>query len=576
MSAPRVRASSAIAFDLVQIFLIGLWMMGGVPFNGHVYFPHGADPRRAALILGIIAYFLSPTLRERSFILRASLQFGQLLTRPMPRAGFFFAVFILAMGLGILQTLALRVPLYDVGLFHQVLWSLTHHHAFHSTISGAGNLLWDHFSPSLVLLAPFFDLSQSSAFFLPLAHVFLLFLGGASWVFLAARVPGCSKVFRSHLAAATAVFFLSFESLWSNLRWGFHENSIAFACTSWGLALLLGERNPKYKKSFIFLLFLIAAGSKEILLLDSALLFFFWGYSEWQKSDPTTGLFKNPGRFFSVLLFFSALLLVSGFCIFASLPLHIERNSFIRTYGYLGETFQEVSSNLFQSPLLIFEAVGIGDLAKYGVNVFLPWLFLPLPFFLNCIRRKISKDPVKGIPFESYYALAILPSFISAALATYPALRNPSEHSVLELWPVLACMTLIALARIQSIPLVWGWAILSLLRMDYDPFGALREYGKESQKMQTVRQQIQSYPENISVVGDDLLGPWVAGRLWVTRWPDLSLLPNRCPDRIVVRNSSSGTLTELGVQQLLSRCAKSPKARIPAWRMDEWAEYQTR
>ena len=128
-----------------------------------------------------------------------------------------------ATGISVLPCLALRTTLWNVGIFHQILWSLSHGLGFHSTISGAGNFLEDHFSPSLVTLVPFFYLSDGNPLTLPIVHTVLIYGGASAWLFLASKVRGVEKSVRENLTRAVLVFILSFESLWKNIGWGFHD-----------------------------------------------------------------------------------------------------------------------------------------------------------------------------------------------------------------------------------------------------------------------------------------------------------------------------------------------------------------
>ena len=172
-----------LGFDLIIFSLLNIWFAGGIPYGGHLYLKHGADPRRAAIILSILGYFLFPRLRKESTFLQILLRLGQALTRPMARWAFFAGVFGWACVLAIQQTLAMRVRLYDVGIFHQILWSITNGLGFHSTISGAGDFLKDHLSPSLLLFVPLFSVFDGNPLFLPVLQVSLIFLGAAAWIF---------------------------------------------------------------------------------------------------------------------------------------------------------------------------------------------------------------------------------------------------------------------------------------------------------------------------------------------------------------------------------------------------------
>src|SRR5207248_1273353 len=94
--------------------------------GGRLWLKHGADPRRAALLLGAVLVCV-PMLRKRSWVARGVEWSARELERNRPLRwallGFGMAW---ACALGALQALALRYPLWDVGIFHQILWNLSH------------------------------------------------------------------------------------------------------------------------------------------------------------------------------------------------------------------------------------------------------------------------------------------------------------------------------------------------------------------------------------------------------------------------------------------------------------------
>jgi uncharacterized membrane protein len=402
--------------------------------------------------------------------------------------------------------------MYDVGLFHQILWSLAHGYGFTSTISGAGNFLNDHYSHSLVFLVPFYWIAGSSPLILGILHPLLIFGGAAAWLFLAERLPGVAIERRNRIACATVIFILGFDSLWGNLRWGFHENSISFFALSWAFALFFSRRAQPL---VILPLLLISAGAKEILLLDVALVLLIWSALN----------FRRP-RWQLSLSIFTALILIAQFIAFEKAPHPEAKNYFHRYYGYLGADLESFLNTLIHSPTKVVQTVGGLELLKYLKAVLLPWL--ALPFFLGS---------------ESVWLFVICPSFLSAALATYPPLRHASFHYVLELWPIMACLTVVAFGRIKSRPwLIWVWAFLALLAMDHDPWGEIRDFYHEALNRSSVRAEMASTSELDSVSADERSGTWLAGRLRVTRWPDVSAFAGQCPDWVWLDGSGPRNL----------------------------------
>jgi uncharacterized membrane protein len=482
------------------------------------------------------------------------------------------------------------VRLYDVGIFHQILWGISHGLGFHSTISGAGDFLLDHFSPSLRLLVPAFQYFQETPLFLPALQGFLLFGGAAAWVYLAENVPGVTREFRSQLAGATTLFILGFESLWGNLEWGFHENAVGFFSLSWALALIFTQKiDPSWfvrianfvKSCGALALLVIAAGSKEILLLDVSLILVCWAYFQFR-----TQRFPFWMRSLIASIWIGiAGVLIWKFYQFEMIAHPADKNYFNRYYSYLGSDLSEFLRSLVFTPMRVVEVIGAKPLVKYLRIVLAPWFFLPVVFLVVVIlkRKKTSPELIRLATIP--WGVGILPSFASAALATYPPLREASFHYVLELWPILASVTLLIFSILQSTRLVWLWAIFSLFLWDHNPIHDYREYHREAQQTVEVRAKIQGLPQDAAIVADELAGTWVAGRKWVTRWPEIHLLPNQCPDYILVKHSESGTLTEMGVKALMNRCQsrlKTPQlnsdlyAPIPMWRSGVWSAYRVK
>jgi hypothetical protein len=510
---------------------------GGIEWHGHTMLRHGADPRRAAILALVLGAWLCRAYRERGSWPRVARAAGSRLAEGSARGrrlrwGLLAGAWIVAGAVSVLQCLAMRTPLYDVGLFHQILWALAHGHGFLSTVSGAGDFLRDHLSPSLALLVPAYWLGASSPLTLAVVQPALLFGGAAAWLWLAERVG------RAWLAASAAVFGACFESLWGNLNWGFHENAIAFAATSWALALWLAPsraapspraRGFDGRRLAAAALLLITAFSKEILLVDVAIACLVWGWIDGQAGSGRAWI-RRLGACAA------ALGLIAVFVAFERLPHPADKNYFDRYYAYLGHGLGDFARSLALKPWLVIENVGARELGRYLVTVFLPWF--PLVWAWRVSRRELG------------WLAMILPSLASAALATYAPLRQASFHYVLELWPALACVTIMTLARLaerggETRARAWAvaWAGLALLAWDHDPIAQLREYARGAVEAAPVRAAIASIPASDGILGDELCGPWISGREIAARWPSLDGIGGRCPRWVVLRSVEQLELT---------------------------------
>jgi hypothetical protein len=228
---------------------------------------------------------------------------------------------------------------------------------------------------------------------------------------------------------------------------------------------------------------------------------------------------------------------------------------------------------LLKAPILILKNIGISELARYVWVAFSPWLFLPwLAILVSLFTTKFTHSFTRRIQIGNfgYWILAIAPSFTSAAISTIPQLRRPNFHYVLELWPILAGMTIVVLARLRSLKVIWIWAIFSILRMDHDPIGELREYWKDSVHLRNVRTYLQKLPQDGIVAAEDLAGTWVASRKWVSRWPDLSLLPGQCPEYVVLHGYDKSEEFNKNLLQVMQKCGFRQDIMKPSWQEGAW------
>jgi hypothetical protein len=555
--------------DLLFLFLMGVWWSGGIPWHEKRLLPFGPDIRRAMIVIWIICAWQFPALARESRVCKGVQFLLDKLTLARGRWILFFLTMGYAMILGILQTLAIRYPMYDVGIFHQILWNIIHGNGFLSTISKAGNFLLDHFAPTLALLTPAFWISGSSPLTLAVVHVLLIFGGMASWIYLAERIslPASGSTLTDtsgqsrhsdHFAAAVTLITLSFNSLWANLRWGFHENAIYFCATSWALTLLtLASARKASQKWLIYFLMLVGALSKEILLVNVALAFFAWSFVSSRD--------RNSQKPFNLLLFLTGLALLGGFLYFEHLPHPADKNYFVRYYSYLGTDLKGFFNSLLFHPIqtLIGMQKAIGTLAilKYLGMIFTPFFIPALGWLME--KSKANPSP-RGVPL--ILISIVLPSIASMGMSTFPDLRSPFFHYVLEIWPALMALAILWLARLPNHKWAYIAAVFSLLHMDQDPLRQLQNYARAARIQAGARNQMLSIDRDQSILSDDLAGPWVANRSKVARWPDMIFFQNCCPHWIIAQRQ-----TDAEVQQLAKTCQGDAKL---AWESGTWRGYQ--
>ncbi|MFZ9595390.1 MAG: hypothetical protein ACO3A2_04865, partial [Bdellovibrionia bacterium] len=207
-----------------------------------------------------------------------------------------------------------------------------------------------------------------------------------------------------------------------------------------------------------------------------------------------------------------------------------------------------------------------------------PWLFL-IPCLAAGVRspwvfgkrEQGLKTPVGaawGIPKACFWLLMIVPSFLSAALSSVPFLRNPGFHYVLELWPVLAFLALLGFSAQKSPRWIWTWAVLGLLSWDFDPLAQARTRLKVGHPQAALQRLIADLPQDASLMADELAGPTVASRKWVTRFPDAWVIPGGCPDFLLLQRLDAERKTQL--EHLQKKCGKTfvPRGEsLGAWQL---------
>jgi hypothetical protein len=117
-------------------------------------------------------------------------------------------------------------------------------------------------------------------------------------------------------------------------------------------------------------------------------------------------------------------------------------------------------------------------------------------------------------------------------------------------------LTILALAHLRWNWLPVAWAGLLVLAWSHDPVKQLREYGAGVRETAQVRALISSWGPDVSVSADERVGPVIANRWLVTRFPDFSQFPDSCPDWVLVPSSSGAYSGWDAYRPCLSRTVK--------------------
>ncbi len=551
----------AKALDALCLMFAAIWLAGGIPWpfpsGDRWVLAHGADPRRAALLIAAVIW-LVPSLRASSLVMRIAYRAWDWLLFPANRWRVLSGLALLSIVLGILQTYAVRYTLYDVGIYHQVIWGLARGDWSTSTISNTGNyLLYDHLSLSYLLLVPFFWLTGSHPATLPVLHALLAWGGVAAWIWMVEGFDRVASERRQRIAAGTLVFFAAFESLWANFRWGFHDTAISFCALSWAFAIAFRKGKEPRARLAVCALLLVAAFSKEIILLDVGILAAIWGvgFALSGRRPPAIGAGLATIACFAAFFAFQA----------ADSP--TRKNYFERYYAYAGDSMGDLIVTALTRPWVVGQNVGWGELMGYFVTLLGP--FLAMPLLARWSYPSSSGAPeIQKIP-PRLWLLATVPSLASAVLSTWPYHRRADFHHVFDIWPFLLLLTILYLSKTRSKRWILAWAFLALLTMKQDPWGQLREYGRGAIEAAPLREAFAKIPAEGWVMAEDNTGPWLARRRETTRYPERVLFGDRCPDWLVLQREPElvRTYLERDLPDCVDLYLDSAPVEVNGWRV---------
>jgi uncharacterized membrane protein len=186
-----------------------------------------------------------PARRHRSLITARSGQRRRVWWAPWLIAGLVFAVYLT---LSLFRYLQFNPASWDLGIFTEQVKQYAHLHAPVADIRGAGfNLLGDHFSPIIALIAPFFALAPTPITLL-VAQAALTALSVVPVTWVAAEKLGR----RSGVAIGTA-YGLSW-GLQQMIDFDFHEIAFAVPLLAFSMAALIRGR---YRSSVLWALPLV-------------------------------------------------------------------------------------------------------------------------------------------------------------------------------------------------------------------------------------------------------------------------------------------------------------------------------
>jgi uncharacterized membrane protein len=481
--------------------------------TGELGFVNAGDSRKVSLVAFVLLWSWRKA-RQQSVVLPALV--GGLARLHVSASAFWGViggVASIALLFVLTKSFALGFTTFDTGIFHQLIWAISEGMGFHSSISRAVDFLRDHLVLSLALLSPVYRVFDGSPLLTPIWSALLL-VGGIALLISAFRVRWQSSALGFGIAI---VPLLISQSIWENLGWGFHDNHVGFFGLCLGFAIWARLRDRFHWKAYFgsVLAFLVAAFSKESLLLQVGTLFLVWSVLDPLKH------FSIQGRAKRALSLGLGVGLLACFVYYATLPKHAEKNYFLNYFGYLGSSLHEVAWSLLSAPDRVLEVIGLSPILWYLGTL------LTLGGFFFLLK-----------PFDRVNAL-LIPLLVPvglAVIAQYDGLRSPGMHYVLEILPLLWFVSLWHLAQGVGRPFAQiVWVIGTLFLFSHSPTREIRRNFASALHFSELRTVLRSIPRDRVVMADAAPAVWLSDRPWIlTWWKNLEGLDGRCPELYVV------------------------------------------
>lgn len=344
---------------------------------------------------------------------------------------------------GFVRQLALETRAFDLGIFSQALWNTLHGDWFQSSIKGGMNIMGDHFSPILLLLAPFYAVFPDPKTVLYIQAIVMASCIPLIYLF-------AKKMLRDHKAAFVFAFsyFLYFPSR-AVFREDFHPEVFAEPLILLAMLALHTDR----KKIFMPLLsvfFLIKENMIGVVCMFGVYLAAFF-----KK-------FKS-----------GALIIITAVAAFIAV-VHL----IIPGIGGEGYLYTGFYRELLASPARIFPALFNGDNLSYICKLFSPVAFLSffhpslILTFPVLFQNLLSANEVMR-SFNYHYTLGLTPFVYASAVLGYQRLVG---------------------RKIKPFFLLWGIVILSVLRAGPADYFYLR------QSLNSVSPEVRSFADELSQI----------------------------------------------------------------------------
>lgn len=403
--------------------------------------------------------------------------------------------FLIYCDLSLWQHRDFRSAAFDLGIFDQAVWQISNLHTPWSSFRHL-NLLGDHFSPILLLLAPIYWLWSS-----PEALLCLQALGGGlsllPLVLIAEDVWHLDSQLKNVVFPIFGLVYLTYIGLQDALLFDFHPETMMISVFS---TLLLAVHFSR-RGLFWFMYLLILITKEEMALVLFLLGIYLWLVKKERRWGLTAGFLAIS--YFLLVVFVIMPLLNGGFV-----------GGGYLNFTNLGSSPWEILRNGFLHPNLIFREFTWPLIkVKTLIDLLLPFLFLPL--------------------FSLISIMLSLPLLAGRFLSVSPLRWGLGFHYYVTMAPILTLGMIYSLKRLSSLVRHPGWLIFTslggmLLVSLYLSFKLssplqrtflTREAGNPYARLE-LESVLAHIPEGASVSAQSGLAPHLSHRKEIFQYPD--------------------------------------------------------
>jgi len=401
---------------------------------------------------------------------------------------------------------------YDLGIFTQTLWNLTHGYGYHTSLKHGANLFSDHVSPLLCIFAPLYRISPYPETLLIL-QAFGLTAGGVAVFYLVRSYGQENGRIGWEAALAPWVYWLYFPVRNANC-FDFHPEVFMLPLFLWG-AVGVYSKQKLHKSLAVFALFL-SMGAKESAPLVAVGIGLAW----------VVGAAPLHARHFTRRLG----VVLCGLGMFGFwfdvqvVPTFFNKYyAYNRLYSGFGENLSDWVVNILRNREVLAPYLWNPARKEFFVATLAPLGFLPLlnisalPAILPGYLMVFLTKGDWFVTIRYHYAIEAAVGLFFSLGGAFVALRFLSKRFG-KLW-----------AGFESVPKLW-LVFFCLSYVGHTEFDRIREI-KSSPHAHWIRHEvIPCINPTVAIAAPEGLMPQLTSRYWSVRLPDVALSGGRFVD----------------------------------------------